>query len=204
MTFATLRRYQFFSFFMTHLLHEPSVILLILCAGLIFIAYINRFKLKRLLQNWRTQRCLGQLGLDQINNLSCPDGLDGYFTIDRIILLDHAILIINYKKYPGKIFGSENIDEWTQMLGQKSYKFSNPLFNLNIQLQALSKCIPEIPVEARLFFDSNAEFPKSVPPKVIHPNYIEDRFFCNNRHKVKPEILLAWKKLESMQSRTNK
>lgn len=185
---------------MSHLLQEQSFILALLCAGLIFIAYINRFNLKRWIQNWRTQRCLGQLGLDQINNLSCPDGLDGTFNIDRLILLDHAILIILYKKYPGKIFGSENIDEWTQMLIQKSYKFPNPLFNLNIQLQALSKCIPNVPVEARLFFDNQAEFPKGVPPKVIHPNHIEERFFCNNRHKVKPEIMEAWKKLQSMQS----
>jgi len=184
---------------MTHLLQEPSFILAVLCAGLLFIAYINRFNLKRSIINWRTKRCLGKLGLDQINNLSCPDGMDGFFNIDRLVLLDHAILIINYKKYPGKIFGSKNIDEWTQMLGQKSYSFPNPLFNLNIQLQALSKCIPDIPVEARLFFDEHAEFPKTIPPMVIHPRHIEDRFFCNNRHKIKPDIMEAWKKLKSMQ-----
>lgn len=185
---------------MTHLLQAPIFILTTLCAGLFFIAHINRFKLKRWMHNWRTQRCLRRLGLDQINNLTCPDGLDGTFNIDRLILLDHAILIINYKKYPGKIFGSENIDEWTQMLNQKSYKFPNPLFNLNIQLQALAKCIPNTTVEARLFFDNQTEFPKNIPPKVIHPQSIEERFFCNNRHKVKPDIMAAWKKLQSMQS----
>jgi len=185
---------------MPNFLQNPNIILIISLLSIFFILFINRFKLKTLIHNWQTQRCLNQLGLDQINNLKCPDGLDGYFYIDRLILLDHAILIINYKKYPGKIFGSENIDEWTQMLGQKSYKFPNPLFNLNIQLQALSKCIPEIHVEARLFFDNSAEFPKSVPPKVIHPKHIEEQFFCNNRHKVKDDVMEAWKKLQSMQS----
>ncbi len=185
---------------MTQFFQEPSLILAILCFAFIFLLYINRHNIKRTFHNWRTQRCLGQLGLDQINNLSCPDGLDGHFNIDRLILLDHAILIVNYKKYPGKIFGSEKINEWTQMLGQKSYQFPNPLFNLNIQLQSLSKCIPDIPVEARLFFDSNADFPKNIPPQVIHPKHIEERFFCNNRHKVNPLIMDAWKKLQSMQS----
>jgi len=185
---------------MIQYLQEPSFILAISSISFIFLIYINRFNLKRIYQNWRTQRCLGKLGLDQINNLSCPDGLDGYFNIDRLILLDHAILIVNYKKYPGKIFGSEKINEWTQMLGRQSYKFPNPLFNLNIQLQSLSKCIPDTPVEARLFFDSNSEFPKNIPPQVIHPEHIEDRFFCNNRHKVNPSIMDAWKKLQTMQS----
>jgi len=99
-------------------LQEPNNVFFALFIGLAFIFYINRFKIKQFIHNWRTQRCLNNLGLDQMNNLSCPDGLDGFFKIDRLILLDHSILIINYKKYPGKIFGSEKIDDWTQMLGQ--------------------------------------------------------------------------------------
>ncbi len=184
---------------MSQFLQDSSLVSGILLLGLGFIIFINRFKLKTSYQNWRTHRCLSQLGLDQINNLTCPDGLDGHFNIDRLILLDHAILIIHYKKYPGKIFGSEKIAEWTQMLGQKSYPFPNPLFHLNLQLQALAQCIPDVPVEARLFFDSHAEFPKSIPAQVIHPDAIEDRFFCRNRHKVEPHIMAAWKKLQNMQ-----
>jgi len=185
---------------MSQFFQDSTFIFSIVLVGFIFILYINRFNIKHSFQNWRTYRCLNQLGLDQISHLSCPDGLDGHFKIDRLILLDHAILIINYKKYPGKIFGSENIDEWTQMLGQKSYTFPNPLFNLNIQLQSLSKCIPEVSVEARLFFDGNAEFPKTIPPRVIHPSHIEERFFCNNRHQVNDKVMEAWKKLQTMKT----
>ncbi len=166
--------------------------------GLVFIIFINRFKLKDAIHNWRTQRCLSNLGLDQIHNLSCPDGLDSFFSIDRLILLDHSILIVNYKKYPGKIFASEAIDDWTQMLGQKSFKFPNPLFNLSIQLQSLQKCIPDIPIEACIFFDSSAEFPKGMPKQVFLPSHIEERFFYKTRHKVNPDVMKAWSKLQKM------
>ncbi|MBL7004618.1 MAG: NERD domain-containing protein [Gammaproteobacteria bacterium] len=183
---------------MTPFFNNPLFILISFVFGMVLIVYINRFKLKQLIHNWQTARCLDRLGLDQITNLSCPDGLGSNFKIDRLILLDHAILIVNYKKYPGKIFGSKNIDEWTQMLGQKSYKFKNPLFNLKLQLHSLNKCIPEVTIEACLFFDNSAQFPKSIPPQVLHPTHIDERFFRKNLHQVKPDVMRGWKTLKSL------
>lgn len=181
--------------------YETEFILIVSVLSIALILYINRFNLKRSIHDFRTNRCLGSLGLEQISNVKCPDGLDNFFVFDRLVLLDHAILIINYKKYPGRIFASEKIDQWTQILGQKSYKFPNPLFKLNLQVQALQKCLPDVPVEACIFFDSSAEFANDIPNHILHPNHMDKRFFHQNRHAVKPEIMHAWKTILDMKSK---
>lgn len=178
--------------------YQPDFIYTVVLFCLIFLALINRHKIKQLLDNFRTKRCLDNLGLEQIHNFSFTDELDQYISIDRIILLERSILMLNHKKYPGKIFGSEKIDEWTQMIALKSYKFENPLFALNIQRQALQELIPDITIEARLFFDSSADFPKQIPKQTIHPHHIDKHFCCQADATVKPDVMQAWDKLKSM------
>lgn len=181
------------------MLKGPLAAFVIVICGLLLITYINRKKIKVYLQQRKTCKCLEKLGLDQIMQLHCPDGLGHHLIIDRIVMLDHAILIIKYMQFPGKIFGSESIDQWTQMLPSQSHKFPNPLYALNIQIQSLSKCLPNIPIEGRVFFDATAEFPKGFPDKIIHPDHMEKRLFANNRHSVSDKILQAWHQLKKMQ-----
>lgn len=196
-TYPHLKDLYLMSFF-----YQPEGILLVLTVSFLLIIYINKNTLAIKFQNFRTHRCLKSIGLEQINNLPCSDGLEGEFNIDRLILLDQSILMIQFKKFPGRIFGSESIDEWTQVLGSKSYKFDNPLYQLSIQAQCLQKLIPSIPIEARIFFDFSAEFPKSIPTNIIHPSSIEKRFLSSNRHKVSDSISSGWKILLKLKKDT--
>ncbi|MDJ0834239.1 MAG: NERD domain-containing protein [Gammaproteobacteria bacterium] len=181
---------------------HPATPYLVIILGLILILLINRRRLKARWLNFKSRYCLNRLGLEQLSNVRCPDGLGEYFTIDRLLLRDNGISLLVYKKYPGKIFCADHIEEWTQMLGQKSYKFKNPLFELDYQIKAVANCFPDIDFDGYLFFDHLAEFPKGHPARVIHPQAIPDELTRSNRHQVDTTVMAVWKQLQEMAADT--
>lgn len=174
------------------ILYHPALIALVIVFTLVILLLINR---NRLLRSWRAYRangCLNRLGYDQLTQVPCPDGLDHEFVIDRLILRQDGISILNHKKYPGKIFCAEQIQQWTQMIGQKSYKFKNPLFELNYQTKALQACLPDIPVDGYLFFDHETDFPKGHPDRVLTPSHIPSQLERSPSNQPNPAVLSAW------------
>ena len=101
-----------------------------------------------------------------------------------------------FKQFPGSIFCSEHIDEWTQMLGGKSYHFKNPLFDLDFQINALSACIPGVPVNGFLFFDHTAEFPKGRPDRVIQLEDVPQSVLCDDVDQAEASVMKAWEHLK--------
>jgi hypothetical protein len=179
---------------------EPAVLALS-AAGLVIvlILLVNRKRLLLGIGEWRIQRCLKQIGCDQIRNLICPDGLDGYYTIDRLALVQDAILLIAYKPFGGNIYCAERITEWTQVIGKKSFKFENPLFELENQLTALKSLAGGMPLDGFLFFNHSAIFPKGHPDAVLNPDNIPDRFLRANCEPVNPQVQAAWEQLKALQ-----
>lgn len=47
--------------------------------------------------------------------------------IDHIIIRENGIFVIEVKNYRGKIYGKPDDREWTQVIGDKTYKFYNPV-----------------------------------------------------------------------------
>jgi hypothetical protein len=179
---------------------EPAALAL-LAAGLaiVLILLVNRKRFLLGIGEWRIQRCLKKIGCDQIRNMICPDGLDGYYTIDRLALVQDAILLIAYKPYGGNIYCAERIAEWTQVIGQKSFKFQNPLFELENQLTALKLLAGGMPVHGFLFFNYSTSFPKGHPEVVLNPDNIPDRFLGANCDPVNPQVQAAWTQLKAQQ-----
>lgn len=167
-------------------------------AAIAFIFYLNRAGIKQSWLSFRTRYCLNHLGLEQLSNIRIPDGLDHYFTIDRLLLRHNGFTLLVYKKYPGRIFCADHIAEWTQMLGLKSYPFKNPLFELDYQVKTISTYLSGIPVNGYLFFDHTAEFPKGHPRQVMHPRLIPPELQRNNRHQVETKVMAEWKRLQAL------
>lgn len=148
---------------------------------LVIVIYLSRKVIKRGWLIFKNRYRLNHLGVKHLANVQWPDGLGYYFTVDRLVLRPDGITLLMYKQYPGKIFCADNIDDWTQMLGQKSYPFKNPFYDLDCQISAIQSCVPNVSVNGFIFFDYTAEFPKGHPDRVIH-------------HKCIPEILERNKK----------
>ncbi len=168
---------------------------------LILVLVFVVVKRKSLVQGWlnlKTRRRLSRLGYGQLSKLHCPDGLGYHFVIDRLILRHDGITVLMFINYPGKIFCADGIDDWTQMVGRKSYRFKNPLYELECQVKAVADTIPGVAVDGYLFFDLHASFPKGHPRRVIHMNNIPQSLERDKRHKVNAVVQSGWKKLGGM------
>jgi len=174
----------------------PMVLLMLIFA---IIIYLSRRKIKQSWLNFKTRYCLNRLGIKQISNLKCPDGLGHHFIIDWLILRHDGITLLIYKRFPGKIFCADEIDDWTQMLGNKSYRFKNPLYDLDCQVKAVSACVPNVAINGFLFFDHLTEFPKGHPDRIIHLKKIPEELKRNKHDEVKTSVMTAWKQILLME-----
>jgi hypothetical protein len=175
---------------------EHQVIPIVLALVVLVIAiYLGRHKISSRWLNYKTAKSLNRLGQQQIVNVKWPDGLGHYFTIDRLILRPDGISLLIYKRYPGKIFCADKIDDWTQMLGKRSYRFKNPLADLDFQVKVISACVPGVPVNGYLFFDHLTEFPKGHPERVIHFENMPEELRENGVRHVEASVMSAWNKL---------
>jgi len=180
-------------------LHSDAIAIAIVALAVVLILFINRKRLQAAFGEWRIQRCLSRIGSEQIRQLVCDDGLDGHYRIDRLALTPNAILLINYRPYVGNIYCADSISEWTQVIGQKSFKFENPLFELENQLTSLRQLTGNAPIRGYLFFSHSAEFPKGHPEAVLTPDNIPQEFLATDSDSVAPEIRAAWERLKSHQ-----
>ena len=181
-------------------LQSEIVALAIIGVAVLLILYLNRQRLLLRLREWRLQRCLGRIGCEQIRNLVCADGLDGFYTLDRLALVGDAILLISYKAHVGNIYCAEKISEWTQVIGRKSFKFDNPLFEIENQLIALKAIVGNVPLRGYLFFGQGAAFPKGHPDSVLQPDTIPANLLRGEIDAVAPDVRAAWARLQAQQA----
>lgn len=177
------------------LMDQYVLLIALLLAALAIVIYLGRNNFKHAWQNVETRYRLNRLGLKQIANFQCPDGLGNYFTVNRLVMRHDGISLLVFKPYPGSIFCADDIDEWTQMLAGKSYCFKNPLIDLDYQIKAVSARVPDVPVNGFLLFDAQAEFPKGHPDRVIRTDSIPEALKRNKNLKVQASVDAAWEEL---------
>jgi hypothetical protein len=175
----------------------PPAIIVAIAA--IVIIRLNLALIKQSYREWRTTRLIDRIGLDQIKHWRCYDGLGGQFSIDRMILMNNCIVAINFKPFIGHIYGSESIEEWTQAIDQKSYKFGNPLLELENQTNAIKSVTGDVIITGYLFFGHQAYFPKGKPDSVFTPFDIPP-FLSKSLESGAPKKLLeAWGTIKNLE-----
>lgn len=104
--------------------------------------------------------------VDEIKDIIIPDGIGGLLEIEHLILMKQGLLLIETYPMSGNMFGAETIDQWTQLIGGRSYKFANPLRHIRTSRQALMILAPNIPIFCRVVFNADSIFPKGKPDEV--------------------------------------
>ncbi|MFW5450847.1 MAG: NERD domain-containing protein [Methylophagaceae bacterium] len=102
----------------------------------------------------------------EIKDFIIPDGIGGLLEIEHLLLLDQGLLLIESYPMAGNLFGSETIDQWTQILDGRSFKFANPLRHIRTSRQAIKLLAPNVPIFCRVIFTSDSIFPKGKPDEV--------------------------------------
>lgn len=91
-----------------------------------------------------------------INNLTIlNDGMTSQ--IDHIVINCRGVFVIETKNYSGKIYGSVNQREWTQVLagGNVKNKFYNPIKQNATHVYHVNKIVGKIPVYSLIVFVQN-------------------------------------------------
>jgi hypothetical protein len=151
--------------------------------------------IKHLWKNLKTCRVLDHLGQAQYKNMHCPDGVSGEFVIERLVLHVTGISLVHRMRHAGTIFCADNIDEWTQLIDGRSYRFPNPLVDLRQQVHAVGALVPDVIVDGYLFFDYRASFPKGCPQQVIQLETIPDRLRRIKQARLSQVLMTAWQAL---------
>ena len=140
-----------------------------LVAGLIvfFGLLLQSFWIKECICEWQLNHLLKNISSKSLHNITIPDGIDDNIFIEHLILLPKRILLLGVKKYRGLIFAADKIDLWTQVIGNKSYKFENPIRQLESDALALNSKIENTKIEEKVLFINGSEFPKGKPDNVV-------------------------------------
>jgi hypothetical protein len=136
---------------------------------------------------YRVSQILTPMTRDKVNNIIIPDGIGGLIEIEQLRLLEQGILVVETYPISGHLFGAEQIDQWTQLVKGRSYKFANPLRHIRTSRQAIMTLVPNVQVFYSVIFSADASFPKGKPdgmslvsslaedlkPILSHPKQIE-------------------------------
>ncbi len=156
------------------------------------------FWIKECFCEYKLNRCLKNVGSVSLHNITIADSIDGKIFIENLILLPDKILLLGVKKFRGLIFAAEKIDLWTQVVGNKSYKFENPLRQLESVVLVLNSKIKNTKIEEKVLFINGSEFPKGKPEKIISLDElakIECRYAYEN---ISSALREDWERLNGM------
>ena len=124
------------------------------------------------------QKVIESLGVKYLHNAVFPDGVDGLVFIDYLLLSPLGFIVLDIGHNEGHLFGGETVDQWSQVVGNKTYKFTNPLYDNQNKCQALIWNIKQQAQQANINVDPNWEthgwvaftnagnFPKGIPKQV--------------------------------------
>ncbi len=189
-------------------------------AGAIFVIATGWY-FWRHLEKTRHQRqihkVLESLGTKYLHDIILPDGIEGYTYIDYLLLTPNGMIVLDINFSEGHLFGGESVDQWTQVVNNKTYKFNNPLYNNLTKCQAVlwnvkNRTAEDVPVNNNLethgwiAFSSAGNFPKGIPDHVSMisnlKNDLEEKF--NLSAGANESIQKIWDQLHDLSIATRK
>ncbi len=158
------------------------------------LAFLPHFK--KILKERKTNKTIQSLGSQCLKQVILPDGVGGSIFLDYIVLGQNSIILVILKKFKGTIFCAENIEQWTQLIGNRSYKFQNTLQLLDSDIQSVNTLVKDASISGLVVFLSDCDFPKGKPEQV--KSISEIRKIAINTQLHSENLLNAWYKLKDL------
>jgi len=142
----------------------------------------------------RLQQMIRKLGNDWLRDVYIPATLDGHLYIEYLLLTPNGLLLLHVKPYYGNIFAGEQIEFWTQVIGHKSFKFINPIHQLQVDMGELRSLLPKTAIQGQVLFTTGSRFPKGKPENVLRIDEIKPTL-NQNPQPVTEDLAMAWQEL---------
>ena len=159
---------------------------------LIFISVIPNLQV--LINERKVNKAIHNIGSQYLKQVILPDGMGGSIFLDYVVLAQNSITLVILKKFRGTIFCADNIDQWTQLVGNKSYKFPNILQQLDSDISSVKMLAKDVEVTGLVIFPSDCDFPKGRPEQVKKISELETSGIDKQLHS--ETLLNAWYKLK--------
>lgn len=177
-------------------MNNPEIVTWGVAAILFFIGItLQAAPIKECIAEWKLNYLLKNIGRESLHNVTIPDGMDGKVFIEYLILTPGKILLLGVKQYRGLIFAAEKIDLWTQVVGNKSYKFENPLHKLETDVLSLNALIENSKIDNKVLFIKGSEFPKGKPDNIVSIQDIKQWRRDYVAEEIPNELRTDWKRL---------
>ncbi len=123
-------------------------------------------------------KVVDSLGVKYLRDVVLPDGIDGLVFIDYLLLVPGGFVVLDTQHSEGHLFGGETINQWSQVINNKTYKFDNPLYDNQHACQALqwnlqhtvkaenSPANTHWQTQGWITFSNAGNFPKGIPAQV--------------------------------------
>jgi len=174
-----------------------SVLAALAFAGLLPLAAIAVLVRRYWVRRRRKQEKLARLDsvcCRRLSSVLVPDGNGGQLHLDHLLLLPKGLVVIAERDLAGVVFGSQLMDEWALMPSGRGARltFANPLRPLYDRIAAVGALAGEgIPVEGRVMFGDETDFPKGHPPLVIRESELTAAFAAVDRQATVPDVRCA-------------
>ena len=168
---------------------------------LLLAMFLSWQPLARIRAYFNMQKTIRGLGAECLRDVYLPGGLDDRIYAEYLVLMPQGLLLLHVKPYYGMIFAADQIEQWTQVIGHRSFKFSNPLHQIHSTLGELRSILPKVAIEGRVLFTSGSQFPKGKPEMVYLLDELRE-LGQPHQSKTIPEGLLAvWRDLQAKSQR---
>lgn len=177
------------------LLDKPISVTILVSIFILILIFISAIPNLQVLKNERKiNKAIQKIGSQYLKQVILPDGMGGSIFLDYVVLAQNSITLVILKKFRGTIFCADNIDQWTQLVGNKSYKFPNILQQLDSDISSVKMLAKDVEVTGLVIFPSDCDFPKGRPEQVKKINELEKTGVDKQLHSEK--LLNAWYKLK--------
>ena len=149
------------------------LVALIVIIGAIWYA---RIQIRKTRHQRHIHKVLEALGVKYLRDIVLPDGLEGVVFIDYLLLVPDGVVVLDINYAEGHLFGGISVDQWTQVINNKTYKFSNPLYNNETKCQAVTWNVQnnlgddtisdDWHAHGLVVFSNAGNFPKGIPDNV--------------------------------------
>lgn len=175
------------------------------------IAYI--WKQSRKTRHQRhVRKVVESLGVKFIRDVVLPDGIDGLVFIDYLLLVPTGFVVLDLRYSAGHLFGGETVDQWSQVINNKTYKFNNPLYSNQSECQAViwntqnkigsaaTQSNPQWDTYGWVVFSNEGNFPKGIPAQVSMIDELKDKLgtLLDADKTIDDDLQTAWDGLHNL------
>jgi len=194
-----------------------EVLFYILEAVAVLVVLGIAFFIWKQMHNGRHQRhaekVIHALGFKYIHNAVLPDGIDGLVFIDYLLLSPSGFIVLDLEHIEGHLFGGNTVDQWSQVVNNKTYKFNNPLYANQNKCQAVIWNIKQrlnteelhgCDVQGWVAFTHAGDFPKGIPDQISMADDLAQNLGGNidSDNAISDALINAWDTLNKISSTT--